>query len=403
MKAICRLAAAMAAVLAVSASTAGAQDIVVRKGAAAKATVDWAGFSAPSAGPGATLVQVARQDLERSGWFRTVGAGGEFRISGECAERGGQLAVSLVLTDAGRNAVALNRTYSADAAQVRALAHRIADDIVKAATGREGFASSRLVLVGNRTGKKELYVCNSDGHNLMQLTQDRSISLYPRWGANNSAITYTSYLRGYPAAFRIDVATGRREMLAGFAGLNTSPVLSPDGRSCALILSREGNPELYVQTPPGGSATRITRTPNAAESSPTWSPDGSRIAFVSDMSGKPQVYIVSRSGGAPQRVTSRGVENVAPAWGPDGRIAYASRLGGRFQICVLDPATGVVDTVTPDDADYEDPSWARNGRHLACARTSGHRSSIVLIDTLTREQIPLVSGSGDWYSPDWTK
>ncbi|MCX7819238.1 MAG: hypothetical protein N2652_08530 [Kiritimatiellae bacterium] len=391
------------ALLAAVAMSAVAQDIVVRKGAAAKATVDWSGFSAPSSGAAATLLQVARQDLERSGWFRTVSAGAEFRISGECAERGGQLAASVVLTDAGRGAVALSRTYSAEAGQARALAHRIADDIVKAATGREGFASSRLVLVGNRTGRKELYVCDSDGHNLLQLTQDRSISLYPRWGANNAAITYTSYLRGYPAAFRIELASGRREMLAGFPGLNTGAVLSPDGRSCALILSREGNPELYVQTPPGGPATRITRTPNAAESSPTWSPDGSRIAFVSDLSGKPQVYVVSRAGGAPQRVTSRGIENVAPCWGPDGRIAYACRLGARFQICVVDPATGAVDVVTPEDADYEDPSWARNGRHIACARTSAHRSSIVLIDTVSREQIPLVSGSGDWFSPDWSK
>jgi len=398
-----QLAVKLSVVVSVIAGGASAQDIVVRKGAATKATLDWAGFAAPTAGAGATLVQVARQDLERSGWFRAVGAGGEFRISGQCAERAGQLAVSLVLTDAGRNTVALSRTYSADAAQARVLAHRMADDIVKAATGREGFASSRLVLVGNRTGRKELYVCDGDGYNLTQLTQDRAISLYPRWGANNSAITYTSYLRGYPAAFRIEVATGRRDMLAGFAGLNASPVLSPDGRSCALILSREGNPELYVQTPPGGPATRITRTPNAAESSPTWSPDGSRIAYVSDVSGKPQIYVVSRAGGAPQRITSRGIENVAPSWGPDGRIAYASRLGGRFQICVLDLAHGGVDVVTPDDADYEDPSWARNGRHLACTRTSAHRSSIVLIDTVTREQLTLVSGSGDWYSPDWTK
>lgn len=394
---------ATAAWLSVPVIGASAQDIVVRKGMATKATVDWAAFRASSAAAPATFLQVARQDLERSGWFRTVAGGAELRISGECVERGVQLTVSLVVTEAGRNAVALNRTYSAEVGQARALAHRVADDIVKATTGREGFASSRLVLVGNRTGRKELYVCDSDGHNLIQLTQDRSISLYPRWGANNSAITYTSYLRGYPAAFRIEVATGQRIMLAGFPGLNTSPVLSPDGRSCALILSREGNPELYVQTPPGGSATRVTRTLQAAESSPSWSPDGSRIAYVSDVSGRPQIYIVSRDGGTPQRVTSRGVENVAPSWGPDGRIAYASRLGGRFQICVLDPATGVVDVVTPEDADYEDPSWARNGRHLACARTSAHRTSVVLIDTVSREQIPLVSGSGDWFSPDWTR
>lgn len=395
--------ARMAAMAVAAAAAASAQDIVVRKGLAEKSTIDWSGFAAPPSGAGALLVRVAKADLERSGWFRLVGAGGEFRVAGEASESGGQTTAKCVLTDVGRSAVLLSRSYTAAAAQTRALAHRIADDIVKAATGREGFASSRLVLVGNRTGRKELYICDSDGENLLQITQDKSISLYPRWGAANERISYTAYLRGYPAAYAIHVSGGRRDLLAGFPGLNAGPALSPDGRSVALILSREGNPELYVQTPPGGPATRITRTPNAAESSPTWSRDGAQICFVSDVSGKPQLYVVSRAGGAPRRLTSRGVENVAPDWGPDGRIAYASRIGTRFQICVLDPATLASTVVGFDDADYEDPSWARNGRHIACARTSGHRSSIWLIDTVTGDRLPLVPGPGDWFSPDWSK
>ncbi len=381
-----------------------AQDVVVvRKGLAEKATIDLAGL-AVGGGPPTVFMQVLRSDLDRSGWFRVAGGGAEFRVSGDVAEAGGQVTARLTLTDAGRGAVLLGRSYSGAAPQVRALAHRAADDIVKAVTGREGFASSRLVVVGNRTGRKELYICDSDGQNLVQLTQDRSISLYPRWGgADNEFITYTSYLRGYPAAWRIRVTTGERHMLAGFPGLNAGPALSPDGRAVALILSRDGNPELYVQSPPGGGFARVTRTPTAAESSPTWSPDGSQICYVSDESGKPQLYIVSRAGGPGRRVTSRGVENVAPDWGPDGRIVFATGGGSRFRLAVLDPSSLASTLIGFDDASYEDPSWARNGRHVACARVEGHRSAIWLIDTVSGERIPLLSGSGDWFSPDWTK
>ncbi len=391
-----------AALAAMIAASAGAQDVVVTKSGGEKTSMDWSGFAASGAG-GAMFVKVAQADLERSGWFRMAAGGGEFRVTGDCADARGGLAVKCVVVNAARGAPVMSKTYQAASAEVRTLAHKVADDIVKAATGRDGFASTKLALVGNRSGRKELYLCDSDGANLKQLTQDRSISLFPRWGGENQFITYTSYLRGFPAAYRIQLSSGRREQLAGFPGLNTGAVMSPDGRSVALVLSRDGNPELYVQSPPGGALTRVTRTPKGGESSPSWSPNGAEICYVSDVSGKPQLYIVSRAGGTPRRVTSRGSENVAPNWGANGKIAFASKLGLRFEINVLDPATSAVMPFSYGDADYEDPSWARDGRHVACARTAGHRSSVCLIDTMGGERITLVSDQGDWFSPAWSR
>ena len=382
-----------------------AQDVVVSKAGGEKTTMDWAGFAA-GAGAGPTFVKTVQGDLARSGWFAIVATGrGEFRVQGGCVDSGANLGVRCPVANTGTGATPLSKSYSAASKDVRALAHRVADDIVKAITGREGFATSRLVLVGNRTGKKELYVCDSDGRNMMQLTQDRSISLYPRWSPDGQKITYTSYLKGYPDAYMIQLATGRRDRLAAFPGLNAGAVISPNGASAALVLSRDGNPELYVMSPPapGGSFTRITRTAPGAESSPTWSPDGSEICFVSDVSGKPQLYIVGRGGGQPRRVTSRGTENVAPNWGSNGLIAYASRLGSQFQLCILDPKSGQVTPYALDGAGYEDPSWARDGRHIACTRVSGHRSTICLVDSEGGETIPLISDQGDWFSPAWSK
>ncbi|MBM4153640.1 MAG: hypothetical protein FJ221_01220 [Lentisphaerae bacterium] len=392
----------VAVVLAAAALKAPSQDVVVSKAGGERSSMDWSGFTAAGTG-GALFAKVAKADLERSGWFRITAGGGEFRVTGDAADAGGRVAVKCVVLCPARGGQILGKSYEATTAEVRALAHRVADEIVKAATGREGFASSKLVLVGNGTGKKELYLCDSDGAGLVQLTQDRGINLFPRWGGGNRFITYTGYLRGFPAAYRIELASGRREQLAGFPGLNSGAVMSPDGRSVALVLSRDGNPELYIQSPPGGALTRITRTAKGGESSPSWSPDGSGICFVSDVSGKPQLYIVSRSGGTPRRVTSRGTENVAPNWGANGKIAFASKLGSRFEINVLDPETMAVTPFSYGDADYEDPSWARDGRHIACARTAGYRSSVCLIDTMGGEKITLVSDRGDWFSPAWSR
>jgi hypothetical protein len=48
---------------------------------------------------------------------------------------------------------------------------------VLALTGFPGIASTRIAMVGNATGHKEIYICDADGENLRQVTRDGSISL----------------------------------------------------------------------------------------------------------------------------------------------------------------------------------------------------------------------------------
>lgn len=257
-------------------------------------------------------------------------------------------------------------------------------------------------MVGTAGGVKELYLCDADGGNLIQLTHDKTVSVAPNWGPRGKSIVYTSFLKHFPDVYKIDVVSGRRERIAGYPGLNTGASFSPDGRDVTLILSRDGNPELYVKNLASGRLTRITRTPRAVEASPCWSPDGRQIVYVSDKSGRPQIYSISRRGGQPKRLTRRGSENVAPDWGPGGLIAYASRLGGRYQVCVINPKTMQIEALPLDYADYEDPSWARDGRHIVCTRSRNYRSQVYILDTMGDSPVALVDYKGDWYSPAWS-
>ena len=397
-----RLWLAVLMVGAVAAAPAQQADVVVRKLPGEKSSIDLSGFT--TGGASAAFAKIMQNDLVRSGWFVLAPAGrGEFRVGGGAADEGGRLTAKCAAVNSGSGAAVVSKSYGASSAQLRALAHKISDDIVKAVSRHEGFASSRLALIGRRTGQKELYLCDSDGANMTQVTQDRCACLKPRWSPDNSKITYTSFVKGYADAYLIEVASGARRRLAGFPGLNMGAAISPDGRSAALVLSRDGNPELYVMNLAGGGMTRLTQTPKAGESSPSWSPDGSQLVYVSDQSGKPQLYLIARSGGAPRRLTTRGFENVAPDWGPGGLIAYASQVGGHFQLCTIDPKTGEPATVAADAADYEDPSWARDGRHLACGRTAGYKSSICLVDIMGGEKVALLDDQGDWFSPAWSR
>lgn len=383
------------------AATLARAQVVVTKGAGQKTTIDW---SAYRTGPDETsrlFFQVLQADLLRSGWFaRGTGASSELALTGLVTAQGRVRAECVVVGRATQRSF-LSKAFTAEPGLVRQLAHQAADEIVEAVTGRKGIASGRLAVVGTRSGKKELYVCDADGGSLRQLTRDNSVSIAPHWSPDGRQIVYTSYLKAFPDVYVVDLASGNRRAIANYPGLNTGGAYAPNGRDIALILSKDGNPELYLKNLSSGSLTRLTNTRRAAEASPSWSPDGSQICFVSDQSGTPQIYIVDRGGGAPRRVTSRGNQNVAPDWGPGGLIAYASLVGGRFQICVTDASGSQVKQITSDGADYEDPCWAPDGRHVVCGRAVSYRSKVYLLDTLGDPPVALIDSQGDWYSPAW--
>jgi TolB protein len=376
--------------------------ITITKEAGDKMQVNWKGFKADGDAAAQTFYKTLQNNLRNSGWFSQTYVGeGEISIGGSCRPRGRQLRVECHVHDVITQRPYLNRAFTGESAEARRLAHQVSDAIVEAVTGHRGMASARLVMVGTKTGKKELYIADADGRSVRQITKDGTVSVAPKWGANNQ-IVYTSYLKRYPDVYLIDVNSGRRTLVSNYAGLNTGAALSPDGSDMALILSKDGNPELYVRNMRSGKLTRITRTPDAAEASPTWSPDGSQIAYVSDQSGQPQIYTIPRGGGRAQRLTSGGTENVAPDWGPAGLIAYSSRTGGRYQIAVIDPKSRQRKLLETDGADYEDPSWAPDGRHLACTRTQNYRAQVYLLDTMGDSPVALTDYSGDWYSPSWS-
>jgi len=373
----------------------GERVIDVRRQGDGKISINLASYRTGGDAAARTFLSVLKADLNRSGYFRVTSSGAELNVAGSCVSNGGKMKADCQLYKVASRQRLLGKSYSASSANARSLAHRVADEILFAATGKKGMASGKIALVSPRTGRKELYVCDMDGKSLRQVTKDRSIVVGPRWAPNGKQVVYTSYKRGYPNVY----LTGRGKPLSSHGGLNASGAISPDGKSLAVILSRDGNPELYIKSLRTGFLKRMTSTRRGNEASPCWSPDGNHIAYVSDTSGSPQIYIIPRSGGRSRRLTSTGTENVAPDWGKNGYIVYSSRIGGRYRIALANPTAKTLRVLETDWADYEDPSWAPDGRHIVCSRTASYRSSIYLLDTLKDSPVALLTGSVDWYSP----
>ena len=376
-----------------------AAQITIVKAGASKSTIDLSGLT--SSGSGASLFhRVLENDLGHSGCLTVISGGGAaYRVTGACADAGGNLSVECHVTGSnGRDY--LDKTYSEESGKARKLAHKVADEILWAVKEVKGIASTRLVMVGNVRGKKDLYMCDADGGGMVQLTRDGAPCITPRWSRDGDSLVYTSYKSGYPDVYILDINSYEWRRVANFPGLNCGGTFSPSGRDLALILSKDGNPELYTMKLRGGQLTRITQTPRIAEASPCWSPDGNEIVYVSNAARLPQLYLSDLEGGQ-RRINVAGSENVAPDWGAAG-IVHCSRREGHYVICVYDPSSGKDVQITNDMDDSTDPSWAPDGRHVACTRTAGHHSDVYILDTQGDPPVRLTTMQGEWYCPAWS-
>lgn len=346
---------------------------------------------------GSPAAQAFNRSLKRnlgiSGYFR-LGENGQIKVTGTPG-------AGVTATGAGRQ-VKSSATF-ADEKAARMAAREFSDALVAAYNaGKKGFARNRIAFV-NRKGKDngELYMCYPDGYDIIQLTSDRRAVVGPRWAPNKSEIFYTGFLQQKPLVYRIDT-TGRRSLLAQFKGLATGAALTADGRRCALVLSHQGNPELYVIDLASKVVNRMTRTPAASEASPCWNADGSKIVYVTDLSRQPQLYLLDVASRKSRRITSTGSQNTNPDWGPDGRIVYASKRAGQNVLVVMDPARGEGSAqVVTKPGSWEHPSWAADGRHVVAERDG----ALFIVDTDPDGDPPvqLFRNKGFWMNPAWSR
>ncbi|MGB6470717.1 MAG: LpqB family beta-propeller domain-containing protein [Candidatus Acidiferrales bacterium] len=134
----------------------------------------------------------------------------------------------------------------------------------------------RIAFTSDRSGSTEIYVCDADGSNTVQLTDF-----------------------GGPQA--------------------GSPRWSPDGRWVVFDSRSTGSSQLFIVSADGGAPRQLT-SGEADSNMPYWAKDGSWVFYSCDTTGRDQICRISPQGGAIAQVTQDG--GYMPMESPDGRFLY---------------------------------------------------------------------------------
>jgi Tol biopolymer transport system component len=142
----------------------------------------------------------------------------------------------------------------------------------------------RVAFCSDRTGRDEVWMCDSDGLNAVRLT---SLGI----------------------------------------GSTTSVSWSPDGQQIALSWNPEGQWDIYITNVNGAKPKRLTSGP-ATDVCTSWSRDGRWIYFASDRSGEYQVWKIPAGGGEATQLTRRGGYQAIES--PDSQWVYYVKSADDF-------------------------------------------------------------------------
>jgi serine/threonine protein kinase/sugar lactone lactonase YvrE len=184
----------------------------------------------------------------------------------------------------------------------------------------------KVAFSSDRSGSPNIWICESDGSNAVQVTHFEALTGSPRW--------------------------------------------SPDGRRLVFDSVEKGHWNLYTVDAEGGVPRPLTRDP-VGGNDPFWSRDGRWVYFDSDRGGSRQIWKMPAEGGPAVQLTHGG--GCRPQESGDGRFVYYSRNFERTTVWRV-PADGGEETQVLSEAiGHQDWALARSGIYFLRIRPPERR------------------------------
>ncbi len=277
--------------------------------------------------------------------------------------------------DVNRQATVLGKRYvEVSKAELKKVLRRYGNLLMEMYTGKPGIFFSKIAFIGRRSANdfKQVYICDFDGSNVVQLTSEPATHLSAHFSPDGRYITYTSFERKNPDLYMHDLETGKKRLISSYPGINSGAQWAPNGKLIAYTGSKDGDTDIFILDPFKGSRTKLI-SGSGVDVDPTFSPDGKRLAFVSGRFGNPHIFIAQLdwnqqtgavSVSSDMRITYAGWYNSTPAWAPDSeRLVFAGydKDIDRYDIFIVNREGKQLERLTLKTGDNESPSYAPNG------------------------------------------
>lgn len=295
--------------------------------------------------------------------------------------------------------------------QLRDIAHQISDVVYEQITGVRGAFSTRILYITEQRFSAErstyrLNMADADGGRPQVLLESGEPIMSPTWSPDGKQIAYVSFESGNSSIYIQDLATGNRERLTNFPGINSGPVWSPDGTRMAMVLSKDGNPDIYVMDLRTRQLTKVT-SHFAVDTEPSWMPDGRSLIYTSEQGGanRPQIYQVALDTLWAERVTFEGIYNLKGYMLADGQnllMVHRYDASDSYHLAIQNLERGTIRILTSTSLD-ESPTVAPNASMVLYASRENGRGVLnaVSIDGKVKVRLPL-DAAGDVRDPSWS-
>jgi CubicO group peptidase (beta-lactamase class C family) len=228
------------------------------------------------------------------------------------------------------------------------------------------FSKSVAAVVSPGSNPAQLFIADSDGANLRQLTDNGRSNYLPAWSPDGRQIAYVSGGRGGFDSHEIYVinADGSGDAnLTNNSAQEYGVAWSPDGSKLAFGSKRDGEMRIYTMNPDGSEQQSLPTPANGQ--APWWSPDGRQIVYTVESEGNSDIYVMDADGGN-QRLLIGGPEwEYLASWSPDGqRIAFTSHRDGEAAIYVANADGSDVKRVSGRNLTSAVGRWSPDGTQL---------------------------------------
>lgn len=228
------------------------------------------------------------------------------------------------------------------------------------ATEPESIGGQWIAFNSRMAGSADIYLIDSEGNNLRQLTRGASHDLYPSWSPDGEDIVYqTGGSRNQNLAI-VNVSTEKVRNLTDDSCNNWGPVWSPVDDWIVFYSDCDGERNVYKIRADGSDRTQLTFGSGSYNWFPAWSPDGKQITFSSNRSGKYHIYVMDADGDNVRDLAAGCVSYFSP----DGkRILFGVYCDDTDDLFLID-ADGSNLVALTDGWECKNATWSPDGKSI---------------------------------------